>query len=263
MTKRMIISDIDGTLIGNDRKIPPEMNRLAELIQTHDVRFTIASGRIQSRIKPLVQMLGVTLPVIGCNGASAKQGERYLWNRLIPPHCLRAAGELADSLGMSMVFTDGETEYAYRRTPWIADLMDNYGRYDGVRPLYGSDWDTVAVQKVLIDDSAQSGRLDEVINLLGLWRQEVALVRYGNTLDVMPAGCSKGAAVKLLAEQMGVPLDSIVTVGDHHNDIEMIEAAGIGAAVANAEEELKRRADYICKNPLCAGVIEVVERFGV
>lgn len=264
MIKRMIISDIDGTLIGNDRKLPPQLEQLAALIGEREVSFTIASGRIQSRIAPLVQLLGITLPVIGCNGASAKQGNRYLWNKLIPPHCLREAAEFADSVGMSLVLTDGETEYAYRRTPWIADLMDNHGRYDGVRPIVGSDWDKLSVQKVLIDDSAKSGQLDRVIAMLANWQKEVALVRYqGDTLDVMPAGCSKGAAVRLLSQQLGIPLESIVAVGDHQNDIEMIKAAGIGGAVANADDALKQVADYVCEYPLCRGVIEVVERFGV
>lgn len=87
MTMKMIISDVDGTLIGDDRREPPELDRLAELIAAHQLPFTIASGRIQGRISGLVQRLGLTLPVIGCNGASAKQGDRYLWNKTIPPSC--------------------------------------------------------------------------------------------------------------------------------------------------------------------------------
>lgn len=261
MIKKIIISDIDGTLIGNDRKIPPEMEQLATLIQTQEVPFTIASGRIQSRIEELVKVLGITLPVIGCNGASAKQGDHYIWNKLIPPDCLKEAVLLADHLGMSVVMTDGEKEYAYRRTPWVANLMDNYGRYDGVRQPTEKEWQTERIQKVLIDDSAKSGKIDTVIELLQQFPDYITVVRYqSGTVDVLPANCSKGEAIKKLAEYLGVNMADIVAVGDHQNDLEMIVSAGTGAAVANASEELKQAADYVCKNELCAGVIEVVER---
>lgn len=262
MTRKMIITDIDGTLIGNDRRMPPEMERLAQLVREHKLPFTVASGRIQSRIQPVVEALGITLPVIGCNGASAKQGDRYLWNRMIPPHCLKEAIQLADSLGMSVVMTDGEKEYAFRRTPWVADLMDNYGRYDGVRPIAEDEWPSQRIQKALLDDSANSGRMDEIVALLERFPQEVALVRYqSGVLDVMPAGCSKGAAVRQLAEHLGIDLADVVAVGDHQNDMEMISEAGLGVAVGNASPELKACADYVCQAPLCQGVIEMVERF--
>ena len=55
MTRKMIITDIDGTLIGNDRRMPPEMERLAQLVREHKLPFTVASGRIQSRIQPVVE----------------------------------------------------------------------------------------------------------------------------------------------------------------------------------------------------------------
>lgn len=261
MTKKIIISDVDGTLIGNDRKIPPEMKKLAALIKANGIPFTIASGRIQSRIDELVKMLEITLPVIGCNGASAKLGDRYIWNTLIPPECLKEAVLLADSLGMSVVMTDGEKEYAFRKTPWIADLMDNYGRYDGVRQPTQEEWKTEAIQKVLIDDSSKSGKIDEVVELLQQHPDYISVVKYqSGTVDVMPANCSKGEAIKKLAEYLKVDMVDIVAVGDHHNDIEMIETAGLGAAVANASADLKQIADYVCKNELCAGVIEVVEK---
>ncbi|MEG0754072.1 MAG: HAD family hydrolase, partial [Angelakisella sp.] len=211
MTKKIIISDVDGTLIGNDRKLPPEIDQLAELIKKKNLQFTIASGRIQSRIDGLVEKLGIQLPVIGCNGASAKLGDTYIWNTMIPTFCLKEAILLADSLGMSIVMTDGEKEYAYRKTAWIADLMDNYGRYDGIRQLTEEQWHTEQIQKVLIDDSAKSGRSDEVITLLQQFPQYVSVVKYqSGTLDIMPAGCSKGTAVKRLAEYLGVSLADIV-----------------------------------------------------
>ena len=160
------------------------------------------------------------------------------------------------------MWTDGEREYAYRRTPWVARLMDDYGRYDGLWAPAPSQWNDLTVQKVLIDDSGHSGRIEEVLALLARHPQEIALVRYqGGTADIMPAGCSKGAALRQLAQLLDIPLAQVLAVGDHQNDLEMIEAAGLGVAVGNATPQLQAVADYVCEKSLCAGVVEVVERF--
>ena len=57
---------------------------------------------------------------------------------------------------------------------------------------------------------------------------------------------SKGTALKLLAEHYGVPLEKTIAIGDQRNDIPMIEAAGLGFAVKNADEELKKVA-LVCE----------------
>lgn len=261
---KLMVSDIDGTLIDDDRKLPADISLLADCIaRCRDrVIFTIASGRIHCRIQEVVDALGITAPVIGCNGASAGSADGFLWNELLPPASVREAMLLADASGMSLVRTDGLTEWAWRKTPWIADLMDNYGRYDGVQPIAPSDWPQARLQKLLIHDTAGSGKLPQVRALLEQHAQSVTVVQYGSdTLDVMPANCSKGAAVLRLAHRLGIAQQDIIAVGDHSNDVEMIKAAGVGAAVANANDELKAAADYLCERPLHHGVLEALEKF--
>ena len=66
-----------------------------------------------------------------------------------------------------------------------------------------------------------------------------------------------------LAEHYGIEIEKTVGIGDNYNDMPMIEAAGLGAAVGNAEDALKQRADYICENTNeTDAVAEVIEKFG-
>ena len=81
--------------------------------------------------------------------------------------------------------------------------------------------------------------------------------------EVVNDKCSKGSAVLFLAEHYGIEIEKTVGIGDNYNDMPMIEAAGLGAAVGNAEDALKQRADYICENTNeTDAVAEVIEKFG-
>ena len=68
-------------------------------------------------------------------------------------------------------------------------------------------------------------------------------------LEILPLGVSKGAALSVILELEGIDPQEVVAVGDALNDKEMLELAGIGAAVANASPELKAAADVqVCSN---------------
>lgn len=75
-------------------------------------------------------------------------------------------------------------------------------------------------------------------------------VRSGDKyLDIVSGGVSKGKGVLYLAELYGIQPEKIITVGDNMNDIDMIETAGIGVAVSNAEDKVKEAADIqVCSN---------------
>lgn len=258
---QLIVCDVDGTLIGTDRTEPKELDILAEWIERYQLPFTIASGRIPSRIEGLVKRLHLKLPVIGCNGACALQGDDYLWNDFLPAECLKEGIETADRLGMSVVFTDGKKEWAYRKTPWVRDLMENYGRYDGIWKPEGKEWETIQMQKVLIAGGKREGG-ELVLKKLLPYKEVLNLVQYEDgVLDITTKSSDKGTGVKRLAKLLHIPAQNIMAIGDHKNDMGMIQFAGIGAAVGNGTEELKQCADYVCNKELAAGVLEAVRAF--
>ena len=81
-------------------------------------------------------------------------------------------------------------------------------------------------------------------------------------MEIMPKGVSKGNAVKAFCEEQGIPLVNALSAGDEYNDISMIQAAGIGCAVANARPDVKAIADYVTENDNNHGAIhEIIEKF--
>lgn len=83
-----------------------------------------------------------------------------------------------------------------------------------------------------------------------------------NYLEIVAPGVSKGTALRVLAEKLGIAIEETIAVGDSTNDREMLEAAGLGIAVANAREELKAVADVVLdRNAEEGSIAEIAERF--
>lgn len=282
----LIISDIDGTLLpagcdayGRSRDgkdVSAAVRELGALIRTHELPFTLASGRPIGMIAPLASVLSVRLPVIAANGAEAallSDGNgnrgvtapvRFLWSETLCTAALRPAIELADRLGMAVIWTDGTTEKVYRKNAYtLSHELSNRTWAEEKRPVSEAEWENWKLQKLLIIDPETPGRVDEVIRAVGEAPESNAeVVRYDDRgVEIMPAGCTKGSGIKRLARELSVPLSEILVFGDNKNDIQMFREAGFGAAVGNAVPALKEEADYICRNEAVTGVVEAIRKF--
>ena len=84
----------------------------------------------------------------------------------------------------------------------------------------------------------------------------------GRYLELNQYGINKGVGLKALADHLNVDMKDTIGIGDNYNDLDLIEAAGLGCAVANAIDEVKNIASYVCESD-CAqgGVGEVIEKF--
>lgn len=102
---------------------------------------------------------------------------------------------------------------------------------------------------------------DEAERALSGTLSGVTFVRSETTyLEVLPEGASKGAALRELAAARGVPLGRIAAIGDNPNDLDMIRAAGLGAAVGDAAESVRAAADVVVGTCAGGGVADLVAR---
>lgn len=93
-----------------------------------------------------------------------------------------------------------------------------------------------------------------------LARQHVKarIVYSGVAYHILDSDVNKGRGLKEICKIGNIELDSVVAVGDNYNDLEMLEAAGYGIAVANAPNELKDKADFVCSREFGKGFVEAV-----
>ena len=80
-------------------------------------------------------------------------------------------------------------------------------------------------------------------------------------LEFMKKGCSKATGLEKLSKYLNIKKEEIIAIGDAQNDIEMIEYAGVGVAMGNANDEIKNIADFVTKSNEEDGVSYVIDKF--
>lgn len=91
----------------------------------------------------------------------------------------------------------------------------------------------------------------------------VKIVDTGFAYHIMDADVSKGRALEFIAERLGIRPEDFVAIGDSENDVEMLQVAGFGVAVANADLKLKEVADLVTSKADGDGVVEALEFLGL
>ena len=263
---------MDGTLLDDNKQISAKNIAMIKKLQDFGIRFAVATGRHDSMIKSYLKHLDLNVPVISCNGAMVREpfGDQELLSIALPKaqslavidickeknatfHIYGHESILGEKLSHKMLYYHNlnKTLPSEERTklvvvPDCKDIVLN-----GSEPLYKflilSD-----TNKDLLDIQ---DRLDKIEGL-------TVCQSMPKLLDVMKAGITKAYALQKLAESFGIKRNEIAAIGDQLNDLELLDYAGLGIAVANAEDVLKEKADMVTiANNNEDAVAEAIERF--
>lgn len=262
MDIKLIVSDIDGTLIGTDEQLKEEFHKLKDFVKSNNIPFTLATGRCYDEVKNFIKEFEVELPIVVNNGAGAVKDGEFIWGTTMKASILRKAIECADELEMVIVTSDGISDKSYRHNDYIKNQIEKFGRYEEIYRPNEDEWNSANIQKLLIIDPLPEGRVDKVLEHLEPYKDMLNIVKYNDrSVDIMPALTNKAQGVLNIAKILDIDINQILAVGDAKNDMEMINTVGIGVAVSNADDRLKEVADYVCDFPNAGGVLEAVKKF--
>ncbi len=261
MKYKLIVADLDGTLLDDRQAIGGETRRLIDEFRARGGHFSLATGRMEDSCRKYVEELAITGPVILYNGAKVvdlRQDREYFAASLDLETARVAVAALRAYPWDVLVYKDGKI-LVRELTPTLAE----YARKDGVPWQVVGDLDAILDRpptKILIIGDDSEGKFAEFAAACGasLGRPLNTVRSEVNYLEILPPGASKGAALAEMVRIIGVSLQETVAIGDHLNDLVMVEMAGKGVAVANAHPDLKRRADYVTRATDTAGVAEVI-----
>lgn len=255
MTIRLIAIDIDGTLMpSTGSRISPRNCAALQAAEAAGVEIVIATGRRQAYAMPLIAQVGLSEDsvMISSNGAVVRGFDGELLDRRFLS--LETARRLCIALRdyQTMVFTfDREgvgalaienlqqlharvARWVEANRPYLAEIQPLERAFDGgEEPIQGMICGTVAEMK----EAERQLLLSDLAGEIAMHRTEYA-ERDLSILDLLPPGCSKGAALDSLAQIRGLNREQIMAIGDNLNDVEMLEYAGRAVVMANAGEEL-------------------------
>lgn len=257
----LICTDLDGTLLKNDKTISRENLDAIRYFQSQGGYFTFVTGRMPFFVTPIVEMLRPNAP-IGCiNGGGVYDfaAMRYLWRQEMPRSVLELvehADRAIDGLGVQVNLFD--------RILFCRDnaATDDFRRVTGVPHWIGRYEDIhEPIAKIVFCDHDEE-HIERLTELLHAHPRadEFDFIRSEQSLyEILPKGIHKGVALPRLAELLGVDMSRTVAVGDYNNDIGMLRVAGCGVAVANACPEAKAAADRVTVSNEESAIARIIE----
>lgn len=256
---KLVVTDLDNTLLSPDRTISARAVAVMDAVRKRGVHFTFITGRPPYAVERFARQMHLTDPIVCCNGAVIVQDGALLLCRSFPLAPLRSLMEQGAAQGLTVLLYANSTEYALADTDWVRSRRAA-GKAFPLFAFSSSAPDTAEKVNFITGgtEAAFLGLLPEIQSLTD--RYSISLYGSGGCEIVAP-GVNKGTGLLELCAILGVSPAETLAVGDDANDPELLKAAGIGAAVANATESVKRCADYCCSAPYTDGVIEAVERF--
>jgi Cof subfamily protein (haloacid dehalogenase superfamily) len=268
---RLLALDIDGTLLDSHGHLPPEnIDAIARAIDG-GVEVALATGRRYDFARPVFEQLPAPLTLVLSNGAVVKKKDgETLMRRLLPREVarevLRAVPQHRHEAAVTFDRV-GERQIIYQAIDW--DHPQHHKFFASNRAYLG---ESNPLEDCLTEDPVQvmfTGGCREMRDLFnelrGGDRYAVALTEYEfrdfSLVDVMQAGCSKGAALADWASRRGYDASEVMAVGDNLNDIEMLEFAGTAVVMGNAIADLQSRGWAVTGTNDEAGVARAVETF--
>lgn len=266
MKYKLLVLDVDGTLLNDEREISKRTLAALLKVQQMGVRMVLASGRPTYGLMPLAKTLelgnygGFVLSYNGCQIIKAQNGE-ILFERRINPEMLPYLEKKARKNGFAI--------FTYHDDTLITDSPDNeYIKNEALlnnlkiirEDEFSTAIDFAPCKCMLVSDKEKA-----LIGLEQHWEKRLAgtLDAFRSEpyfLEVVPCGVNKANTLGALLEHLGVTREEVIAVGDGVCDVTMLQLAGMGVAMGHSQDSVKVCADYVTASNEEDGVALAVEK---
>ncbi|NHM33747.1 HAD family hydrolase [Neobacillus terrae] len=268
MKYSLLATDLDGTLLNEDKEIDSKTIEAIHEFRSRGGRVVISSGRSPLSTKWIAETIGLkNEPIIAYNGAVILDEEgKVLEQYPFQNEALLSFLDACQEEGVYAQFYEGDNLLVSEKAKWNLNWIEN--NIPELKNIGG--------RKELCDRYREKCQVKLVENLRGYIREnqpnitKIAVFNEGGSLrdfsekiaqeydhfeissslnylnlEISPSGITKAASLGKVAEHLGIPLSQTAAIGDNFNDMFMLEMAGLGIAMGNAPDEVKRHADAV------------------
>lgn len=252
MKKRHLIAiDLDGTTLNNDSQVDPLTIATLRYLDQLGHLVCIVTGRPYRNSKHIYQQLAIHAPIVNFNGALCHYPGNDNW---IPGYHHELDKEMAfelfanqDVLEIDLLAAEGRDQL-YASSMNIPD-SPFYPKESAKIELLSRE--SLTYNPTALTVFCGTEKQETVANrILEFYGDNVSVRTWGGilpVLEIVRKHINKAVGVKAIADFYHIPQDHIIAFGDENNDLEMLQYAGIGVAMANATDEIKGIADVITK----------------
>ncbi len=272
MAIKLILLDLDGTLLDSEKRLPEENKNALIRAAEKGVLIAPATGRYFGGIPAEIRALPFIRYAVLVNGAQvydAKE-DRTLHRAEIPlPLAMRVFDRLDNLPAIYDCYLDGagyiSRDFYAKIDEYITDPIINR-MIRGMRTQVDDFKGYLAqrgqsLQKILMFFKDQAPRLEALRTLPGEFPELAVTSAIANNIELNIASATKGNALTALCRHLGLDRSEVMAVGDGSNDASMLQAAGLGVAMANADPVTLAAADWVAPSNDECGAARAIERF--
>lgn len=259
---KMIAVDMDGTLLDNQKQISKETVRAVRKLMQTEILFVISTGRPFQGVEKYKDLLDLRGPVIAYNGAlivDAGTSER-LYEQGLSAKDAKKIFELGLCYDITMGIWARNRLYGNK----LDERMRAYQMISGVEPVRIDAFEGLPAKDVTkIVWCGDPGCLKKITEELSgdLFAEVTCCLSQPSILEFFSSRVSKALAMQKIGERYGIRREEMLAVGDGLNDVEMLQYAGLGIAMDNAPDEVKKYAGWITASNEEEGVLRVLRHF--
>lgn len=257
---KLISTDMDGTLLDEEGKLPKDFFNTLEKLKAKNVKFVVASGRPYVTLNKNFHPTSDELYFICDNGAFIVENGQVISIDIMDKTKVNEIIKCcADIPNVEVVLCGVKSAYHHNLSK---DFAEEIGKYyiknEIVEDLLTVDDD---IFKVTICDLNNSATNSYKV-LKPKFNEDFMMVISGTCwVDIMNKGINKGYALEKIQKEEGISYEETMVFGDFYNDIEMLKKAHYSFVMENANEDMKQYGNFIAKKNTENGVLEAIEEY--
>lgn len=264
MKYKMLVVDMDDTLLTDNHEISRENKEMLLRAQEMGVYVVLASGRPTSAMIEFAKELQCDVNnsfMISFNGSviTDLKEDKILFEHSLTKEQIHSLYDFSQQNNTHIItYIDGKI-ISERHSEYIDIEKNITGLKLNIVSSFKDTVTTSAVKCILLEEPEY---LKSVESVLKAAMPDLSIcMSKPFFLEAAPNGIDKGASIKILAEKLNIQQTEIIAVGNAGNDLTMVQFAGLGVWVDNVDAELRHHADVIVASNNDHGVAEVVRRF--
>lgn len=240
---KLIVSDLDGTLLNSEKNISDDIQGVIKELENHGVIFVAASGR--SRDSILSYFGDAPVAVIADNGGSAydADGELLFVGEFSYEKARPVIKLVRETSYMNLVLTGLKCVYILEDDPDEHKKFANFFFNNKTKMVTDPEeaFRLDRIEKISISTGPNGRNEKRGMELMRPFENEFSLVLSGDGwVDLMGKGVSKGSTLEKMCAHYGIKMEETMAFGDYLNDLDMLMRTPNSYAMANAHPDVKR-----------------------